>query len=680
MEHHDGKVEFKFDNGRFSFVSREGGEPFGWSGFSFRINGISSTGLDWKISPPVENDRKVGITATADIPDSPLTDTLDFSIDAQLATLVVKRVVACREDSDIHSVEDGMLDTVGTVLVPAKNRQLRFCHSSNIRTEDYPRSRPEYPYVARPPYGQREYNIGEANDIPAYYLCDEAYKRGMLEAVLREDVFKRVWRMEIDPRMMKSEYVTFQAVQEIRGSDVIPLAAGSSIVVSETLYQLLWDTHPQHAFDHYLAVFSSIFRNHGAMSPMLHGACYCSWNYGPTHNVTEGQLLERAKIIRDRFPAVNFFLLDDGYERPPRDGAGTICRFYPDPENNFNPEKFPSGMRGFADKIRAKGLTPAIWMNPQVRLDSELAANHPDWLLRSRDGTTFHLEKKSSYLDLSVKPAREWMLKVLNTLFVKWGFKGLKLDFQSHMFESRDALTHSGTLIQWRNWFYAKIREFVGDDGFFETCIAMSMGNPHISRYADAYRLGADVNDGFDEHRYSSSWSLAALPIRGRDSMLPNMDSFGFDTEYSQDEFESRMAWCFITQGMLEFGGRIEEFGEHRVEYMRRILEHPDRGHGCEVLDQGCYTGEPFPQIVYVIYPPESITAARGIIRHIALFNWFEEPQMTGATHAQLGLDGTEIVRDFWTDELFASSATGGIYNLLAPHACRLLSIIKRLP
>jgi len=45
---------------------------------------------------------------------------------------------------------------------------------------------------------------------------------------------------------------------------------------------------------------------------MLHGAMYCTWNYGVFHNIDENILQQRAAIIGKRIPECTHFMIDDG--------------------------------------------------------------------------------------------------------------------------------------------------------------------------------------------------------------------------------------------------------------------------------------------------------------------------------------------------------------------------------
>jgi len=663
-------TRFQFVDGRFTFRSTRRDAPIGWIGLSFSLNGVASTRLRWRPG-------RAACSATARHSALPATETLDFRCDHAAGRLVVRRTVRAEGDLAIRSVEDGMLDADATILAPGLLTDMRLCHSSHVRTETYPASRAEYPYVRRLAYGPSEYNVGEGHDIPAYYLVRRDYAFGLVEASLREDIFRRVWRIEPDPHMARSRFLAFGAEQRLLGAEQVTLRAGESLVLSETLYQIHRGVHPQDAFDGYLALLSRLHRTRARRSTQLHGACYCTWNYGPLHDVHAAELLQRARIIRERFPAANVFLLDDGYEARPREGNGPLDKFYPDPEANWDRRRFPGGMRRFADRLRALGFLPGIWLNPQVGLDSRLAAERPGWLLQGREGGPFAIGARG-YLDPSVPEARAFLLRVLDTLFGAWGFGGLKLDFQSHMFESRAVRFREGTGVQWRNWFYGQVRRRIGPRGFFETCIAMAMGNPFLGRHCDGYRLGADISEGrWEKHRNCVPWSLPAITLPGRDSALPNMDSFGWCDEASDDENLSRMAWCFITQGLLEFGGRLERLKPRQLALFARALAHPDRGHGCRVIDEAAYTGEPFPAVVAVDYPRTSRTWRRGIAHHVALFNWSDEPRMIGATWAQLGFTTRAALADFWSGEAYRSGAEG-VFEVLRPHASRLIEVRRR--
>jgi len=75
------------------------------------------------------------------------------------------------------------------------------------------------------------------------------------------------------------------------------------------------------------------------------------------------------------------FVLDDGWfagRRNDRAGLGDWI---------VDPDVWPDGLHPLVDHVRGLGLEFGLWVEPEmVNEDSELARQHPDWLLRGRSG------------------------------------------------------------------------------------------------------------------------------------------------------------------------------------------------------------------------------------------------------------------------------------------------------
>ena len=95
--------------------------------------------------------------------------------------------------------------------------------------------------------------------------------------------------------------------------------------------------------------------------------------------------------------------------------------------------KFPSGLRPLADRIRAEGFLPGIWLAPFVcEEDSRLFRERPEWLLRDAAGdpvATGSQWSRGFALDTRNVDVRSYILEVLDTVVREWGFGLLKLDF-----------------------------------------------------------------------------------------------------------------------------------------------------------------------------------------------------------------------------------------------------------
>ena len=80
-------------------------------------------------------------------------------------------------------------------------------------------------------------------------------------------------------------------------------------------------------------------------------------------------------------------------------------------------------MKALAEQIRSLALKPCIWLSSKIYLDSALAQEKLEWLLRVATGSTALIEG-SSFLDLCVPAPRDFFLQGLNALFIDWGYEG----------------------------------------------------------------------------------------------------------------------------------------------------------------------------------------------------------------------------------------------------------------
>ena len=147
---------------------------------------------------------------------------------------------------------------------------------------------------------------------------------------------------------------------------------------------------------------------------------YTSW-YNRYENITEETVAAdlRAFADNDRLPDV--FQIDDGYEQAVGDWL------IPDPV------KFPSGMAAAAEKIRAWGITPGLWLAPFVaEKKSLLVKEHPNWLLTDDKGEPVIGGGNWSgfyALDIYNEDVRAYLREVFDTVIGQWGFRFVKLDF-----------------------------------------------------------------------------------------------------------------------------------------------------------------------------------------------------------------------------------------------------------
>lgn len=668
-------MNLTFNNGSFSFLDDQGN---GWANLQFELNGNLSSSLK-ELSKSI--DAKGGkVILDGEYHQEELT----FEIDEDKQSLIVSRTITNKSHSNLvfESVTDGILDSSGELIytnkfTPIDYYKLRYVHSSNIKTEKYPRFRVEHPYVKCIPYEPVHFNHDEANQFPVFAVTFNRENSHLyIQGDLNQVQFERSWKMGLEGISDSNKVKTYQGIQKHTLTENFSLPAGEKVEVSRVFYQLKQSCHTQYAFDDYVVTLNTQHNFRGQSSKMLHEGVFCTWNYGTFGNITEELILKRAKAMADNMPNCTHFLIDDGYqtlrETYNNPNAG-IDSFYPVPSKGYDSEKFPNGMKVVADGIRELGLKPCIWLSPKVYLSSPLAKEKPEWLLKDDKGSV-NLIGESTFLDLSNQEAREFYLKVLDALFVEWGFEGIKYDFMTQWFLKETNHFEYNSGIQWRDFAFSEIRKRIGDDGFFMTCIAFSAGNPFPGLNADSYRCGFDIHDGsWSEQVRACSGTLAQTMIKGKDTFLLNMDSLGFGDNPKNEQF-FRLNWCFITQGILEFGGKLEEHTPEQFAIFNKILKNADRGNKVHILDDNAFSGEPLPEILQVCYEDEGPMKKAGVKQHIAFFNWSDEHKLISTSLEKAHLQSSHKASDFWNDETV--SFNGNYLSVdLAPHSSKLIEV-----
>ena len=102
---------------------------------------------------------------------------------------------------------------------------------------------------------------------------------------------------------------------------------------------------------------------------------WCSWFYSLA-NVTEDEVLLNAEFASTHLKpfGLEYIQIDEGYQRWHGDWEG----------NN----RFPHGMKWLAEKIKACGFKPGLWIAPYVISEpTDVFQKHPEWLLKNPDGT-----------------------------------------------------------------------------------------------------------------------------------------------------------------------------------------------------------------------------------------------------------------------------------------------------
>jgi alpha-galactosidase len=219
----------------------------------------------------------------------------------------------------------------------------------------------------------------------------------------------------------------------------------------------------------------------GARATAPYQVGWCSW-YHYFHDVTEEDI--RSNLARAADWPFDVFQVDDGYQAAIGDWLDTN-------------QRFPTALDGLAAAIAAAGPAPGIWLAPFLAApDSQVAADHPDWIVPWVDGSHPLVGMWNpgwGGLTLALDTTRPEVLGHLESTarsLVEAGYRYLKLDFTYA--PSLDGQWHDRSLTpaeRVRAGFDA-IRRGAGDDVILLGCGAPLGATVGV---VDAMRIGPDV-------------------------------------------------------------------------------------------------------------------------------------------------------------------------------------------
>ena len=168
--------------------------------------------------------------------------------------------------------------------------------------------------------------------------------------------------------------------------------------------------------------------------------------------------------------------------------------------SHIDTEKFPHGLATLAKAAKECNLLPGLWMAPFVcEQNSLLASEHPDWLLRDKDGnpvTTGVHWSGGLALNTCNDEVREYVRSCIRTVVHEWGFRLLKLDFlYAACMICHDGLNR-GQLMEDA---MTLLRDAAGKD-----CKILGCGVPLASAFGrvEYCRIGCDVGPDWNDKFY----------------------------------------------------------------------------------------------------------------------------------------------------------------------------------
>lgn len=155
-------------------------------------------------------------------------------------------------------------------------------------------------------------------------------------------------------------------------------------------------------------------------NPPLTG--WTSWYYHYT-DICERVIIENLEAFKALKLPIDVFQIDDGYQKAVGDWLDIK-------------DSFPNGMKAVADRIKAAGIKPGLWLAPFVcDKRSRLFRDHRDWIAYDDEGRLqtagWNPQWTGTYyaLDIYNPEVREYIRNVFHTVLDEWGYELVKLDF-----------------------------------------------------------------------------------------------------------------------------------------------------------------------------------------------------------------------------------------------------------
>ncbi|MCC6275287.1 MAG: alpha-galactosidase [Leptospiraceae bacterium] len=319
---------------------------------------------------------------------------------------------------------------------------------------------------------------------------------------------------------------------------------------------------------------------------------WCSWYYYYTE-ITEEIILENLKQVRRKNLDLEFFQIDDGYQREIGDWL-------------IQNEKFPNGLGFLSEKIKRENLIPGVWLAPfLVRKKSDFFQKYPEAVLKDEKGKPVpalwqpNWGYDYTYCIDTTHPASENFLETVFKTFVKeYGYPYLKLDFLYA--GSLPGVCYAKNLTpaeRYRNAIKL-IRKIVGKDVFLLGCGAPII--PSIGLF-DGMRIGCDVTPFWGPEwrrrmlrdRNALSTEKALVNVITRSSMHRNLwlndpDCLLVRSDKNKMTLDQTILMATVMSlsgGMLLISDNLTTISDDRLDILKKALS----------LSKKCQSKTPIP-------------------------------------------------------------------------------------
>ena len=345
-------------------------------------------------------------------------------------------------------------------------------------------------------------------------------------------------------------------------------------------------------------------------------------------------------------PFLKYFILDDGW--------------YVEKGNwTFDPVKYPEGATGWAQKVKAQGLVPGIWIAPtQVA-----TANYKGY--NTLGGSSF----QGFTVDPSDPTFQQDIFAQIRALRAA-GFRYFKTDFlrQAYIDYTR------GNYFEYSKYppervmrdFMTGIRQAVGEDSYWLACNSLIQS---CAGLADASRVGNDIGASFDTvlnlvpNNSARFWMHDKVWLSDEDftviegsTFYPSFTPTSRTPGFSADEARTWCAYVVLTGGPSTWSDDPIGTTPDGFDLVKRTMRNSG-GHGAIPLD-----------IETTNLPTKWVRRELGGT-YIGLFNWSSSPAVIQITPPDVPeLLQAQSLQDILTDKEYPVGNGGTLAVSLNQH------------
>lgn len=296
---------------------------------------------------------------------------------------------------------------------------------------------------------------------------------------------------------------------------------------------------------------------------------WCSW-YHYYANVSAADIRENLAVRAERFPALRYVQIDDGYQARMGDWLTPSA-------------KFEEGVAALAGEIHAAGCEPALWVAPFIaEPGSRVFQQHPDWFVKGEDGLPLPSERVTYggwrctpwyVLDGTHPEVQTHLEQVFRTLRTQWGIHYFKLDanFWGAIHGGRFHDPAATRVEAYRRGMAAILRG-AGEGAFLLGCNAPlwpSLGLVHGMRVSDDVERQGPRFRQIAREAFCRAWQHERLWVLDPDCVclrdIPGQHG-------SRAEYDFHLAALVASGGMVLAGDRLQDLDEAQGARLGKLL------------------------------------------------------------------------------------------------------------